>query len=220
MLHFFLLLPLLASACSGNPQKNTLEINSTEMNNDNTSNPVTGINSDTATFGGGCFWCIEAVFQQLNGVVSVASGYEGGEKADPTYEHVCSGATGHAEVVQVVFDPSIVTYAELLEVFWSVHDPTTLNRQGADIGTQYRSVIFYHNDAQKELALNYKKRLNEEGAFPDPVITEISPASGFYKAEAYHQNYYRDNENQPYCSFVIRPKLDKFSKVFRDKLKK
>ena len=151
--------------------------------------------------------------------MSVASGYEGGAMPDPTYEQVCSGRTGHAEVVQVVFDPAVVTYVELLEVFWSIHDPTTLNRQGADIGTQYRSVIFYHNDIQMELAVNYKNRLNEEGAFPDPVITEISPATTFYKAEKYHQNYYRDNENQPYCSIVIRPKLEKFSRVFKDKLK-
>lgn len=220
MLQFLLLLPMLAFACSGDPVTRISEIKSTDMNNEKTSGSVKGLLTDTATFGGGCFWCIEAVFQQMNGVLSVASGYEGGEKADPTYEQVCSGTTGHAEVVQVVFDPAVVTYAELLEVFWSVHDPTTLNRQGADIGTQYRSVIFYHNDAQKELAVNYRKRLNEEGAFSDPVITEISQASTFYKAEAYHQNYYRENENQPYCSFVIRPKLDKFSKVFRDKLKK
>ena len=220
LLQFLLVVPLLAAACSGNPGKNSLEINTNEMNNNNNSTPDMGINTDTATFGGGCFWCIEAVFQQLDGVVSVASGYEGGEKADPTYAQVCSGTTGHAEVVQVVFDPAIVTYAELLEVFWSVHDPTTLNRQGADIGTQYRSVIFYHNDIQRELAVDYKRRLNEEGAFSDPVITEISPATAFYKAEAYHQNYYLENENQPYCSFVIRPKLEKFSKVFKDKLKK
>jgi len=220
MIQSLLLLPMLAFACSGDPVKRTDEIKTDAMNNDSSSKSITGMTTDTATFGGGCFWCIEAVFQQLNGVLSVSSGYEGGEKADPTYEQVCSGTTGHAEVVQVVFDPALVTYTELLEVFWSVHDPTTPNRQGADIGTQYRSVIYYHNEAQHELADTYKKRLNEEGAFPDPVITEISPASDFYKAEAYHQNYYRDNENQPYCSFVIRPKLDKFSKVFRDKLKK
>lgn len=174
---------------------------------------------ETATFGAGCFWCVEAIFQQLNGVESVASGYSGGARENPTYEQVCSGATGHAEVIQVVFNPTVISYDELLEVFWGVHDPTTLNRQGADVGTQYRSVIFYSNEKQKERAEYYKKKLNDSKAFPSPVVTEIAPLKAFYKAENYHQDYYNANGNQPYCSLVIKPKLDKFQKVFREKLK-
>lgn len=184
----------------------------------------TGLNTDsahadTATFGAGCFWCVEAVFLELKGVNQVASGYMGGQRTNPTYEQVCSGATGHAEVIQLVYDPQVISYPELLEVFWSIHDPTTLNRQGADVGTQYRSVVFYHSDEQKELALEYKKKLDESGAFPAPIVTEISAATVFYKAEAYHQNYYNTNGNQPYCSLVIRPKVEKFRKVFGKKLR-
>lgn len=175
--------------------------------------------TDTATFGGGCFWCIEAIFQQVEGVVAVSSGYMGGKRENPTYEQVCSGATGHAEVVQVVYEPSKVSYIELLEMFWGVHDPTTLNRQGADVGTQYRSVIFYHSDSQRQLAEEYKQKLDASGAFNDPIVTEISPASKYYVAEKYHQNYFNDNAGQPYCSIVIRPKLEKFKKVFANKLK-
>lgn len=174
---------------------------------------------DTATFGGGCFWCVEAVYQQLKGVVSVASGYSGGQRENPSYEQVCSGATGHAEVVQIVFDPKVISFDELLEVFWTVHDPTTLNRQGADIGTQYRSVVFYNSEQQHLTAQMYKDKLNKEGAFPSPVVTEISPLTKFYKAEGYHQNYYNENENQPYCSLVIKPKIEKFQKVFKSKMK-
>ncbi|MBL7923122.1 MAG: peptide-methionine (S)-S-oxide reductase MsrA [Bacteroidia bacterium] len=175
---------------------------------------------DTAIFGAGCFWCVEAIFQQLKGVSEVASGYSGGKRENPTYEQVCSGATGHAEVIRVLYHPGIIGYDELLEVFWGVHDPTTLNRQGADVGTQYRSVIFYTTEEQRQLAESYKKKLNESGAFADPVVTEISPFSSFYKAENYHQNYYNENGSQPYCSLVIRPKLDKFKKVFGEKIKK
>lgn len=195
-------------------------LNDSKMTESNS--PINTINpgsTDTATFGGGCFWCIEAIFQQMNGVLSVASGYAGGRRENPTYEQVCSGATGHAEVVQVVYDPTLVSYKDLLEVFWSVHDPTTLNRQGADIGTQYRSVIFYHSDEQKALAENFKAKLDASKAFPDPIVTEISPIPVFYKAEKYHQNYFNENGNQPYCSVVIRPKIEKFKKVFGDKLK-
>ncbi|MFN8155181.1 MAG: peptide-methionine (S)-S-oxide reductase MsrA [Bacteroidia bacterium] len=181
--------------------------------------PDSMLNTDTATFGGGCFWCIEAIFQQMNGVIAVASGYSGGQREHPTYEQVCSGTTGHAEVVQVIYDPSKVSYPELLEVFWGVHDPTTLNRQGADVGTQYRSVIFYHNEMQHQLAEEYKQKLDKSGAFNDPIVTEISPAKPFYKAEKYHQNYYNKNGGQPYCSIVIRPKVEKFKKVFANKLK-
>jgi peptide-methionine (S)-S-oxide reductase len=176
--------------------------------------------TDTATFGAGCFWCVEAVFQNLEGVVSVASGYEGGKIKNPTYKEVCSGLTGHAEVLQVIYDPAKITFKELLEVFWGTHDPTTLNRQGADSGTQYRSVIFYHNEEQKMLSEKYKKELDASGAFDRPIVTEISPASTFYKAEDYHQNYYNENGSQPYCTFVIKPKVDKMKKVFGNKLKK
>lgn len=175
---------------------------------------------DTATFGEGCFWCTEAVFQRLEGVVSVESGYSGGTVPNPTYEQVCTGTTGHAEVTQVTYDPSRVSYDELLKVFWKTHDPTTLNRQGNDSGTQYRSVIFYRDTNQKELAEKYKKALDASGAWKDPIVTEISPFKAFYKAESYHQDYYNNNTSKPYCMFVIGPKLEKFEKVFKDKLKK
>jgi peptide-methionine (S)-S-oxide reductase len=172
-----------------------------------------------ATFGSGCFWCTEAIFERLNGVVKVESGYAGGTVKNPTYEEVCSGTTGHAEVTQITYDPKIITYDELLEVFWKTHDPTTLNRQGNDVGTQYRSVIFYHNEEQKELAENYKKELDKSGAWDNPIVTEISPVTNFYPAEGYHQDYYENNPNQGYCAFVIAPKVEKFEKVFKDKLK-
>jgi peptide-methionine (S)-S-oxide reductase len=172
-----------------------------------------------ATFGAGCFWCVEAVFQQLEGVISVVSGYEGGHVKKPTYKEVCSGLTGHAEVIQVTYDPGKVSFEQLLEVFWQTHDPTTLNRQGADTGTQYRSVVFYHNEEQKRLAEHYKEQLNASGAFDRPIVTEISPAATFYPAEDYHQNYFRLNPEQAYCRAVIRPKVEKFRKVFSDKLK-
>jgi peptide-methionine (S)-S-oxide reductase len=173
-----------------------------------------------ATFGNGCFWCTEAVFQQVDGVTKVESGYSGGKVKNPTYREVCSGLTGHAEVIQITYAPSKVSFAELLEIFWGTHDPTTLNRQGADEGTQYRSVIFYHSPEQKQLSEEYKKKLDASGAFNNPIVTEITPFSNFYKAEDYHQNYYNLNGTAPYCSFVIKPKLDKFKKVFADKLKK
>jgi len=173
-----------------------------------------------ATFGSGCFWCTEAVFERLNGVQKVVSGYAGGIVENPTYEQVCSGKTGHAEVTQITYDPKVITYDELLEVFWKTHDPTTLNRQGNDVGTQYRSVIFYHNDEQKRLAEKYKEELNKSGAWDKPIVTEISPFTNFYPAEKYHQNYYDNNPAQPYCSFVITPKVEKLEKVFKDKLKK
>ncbi len=174
---------------------------------------------EKATFGSGCFWCSEAVFQQLKGVHSVESGYSGGKLKNPTYEQVCSGLTGHAEVIQVAFDPKEISYDELLEVFWQTHDPTTLNQQGADIGTQYRSVIFYHNEKQRELAEHYKAQLEKEHAFRRPIVTEITAFEEFYPAEDYHQDYYEGHKGQPYCSAVIRPKVSKVKKVFRDKLK-
>lgn len=175
---------------------------------------------DTATFGAGCFWCVEAVFQNMGGVEKVVSGYSGGNIKNPSYKEVCKGITGHAEVCQIYYDPTKVTFGELLEVFWQTHDPTTLNRQGNDVGTQYRSAIFYHNAEQKELAEKYKKKLNESGAFENPIVTEITSYSNFYPAEDYHQNYYNENGEQPYCQFVVKPKVEKFKKVFKDKLKK
>lgn len=174
---------------------------------------------DTVTFGSGCFWCTEAIFLQLEGVESAISGYSGGQTKNPTYKEICTGQTGHAEVVQVVFNPSKISFSELLEAFWSSHDPTTLNRQGADVGTQYRSVIYYHNEEQKKLSEAFKTQLNTENAFGKPVVTEISPIDTFYIAEDYHQDYYALNGNAPYCRAVIAPKLDKFRKVFADKLK-
>lgn len=174
---------------------------------------------ETATFGAGCFWCVEAIFQRIKGVEDVKSGYMGGKIKNPTYREVCSGLTGHAEVIQLKYNPKVISYKELLEVFFQTHDPTTLNRQGADVGTQYRSVIFYHNETQKELAEQIKKELNNNNVFDKPVVTEISAATEFYVAEDYHQNYYNENSSQPYCSYVIQPKLEKLKKVFGDKLK-
>ncbi len=176
-------------------------------------------NQKIATFGAGCFWCVEAIFQQLDGVDTVISGYSGGKTLNPTYREICTGNTGHAEVCQIYYDPNKISFKELLEAFWQSHDPTTLNRQGHDIGTQYRSVIFYHDEQQKDLAEKYKKKLNEEKAWDQPVVTEISRFDKFYPAEDYHQNYYNLNENQPYCQHVIAPKLEKFKKAFEDKLK-
>jgi peptide-methionine (S)-S-oxide reductase len=174
---------------------------------------------DTATFGAGCFWCVEAVFQRLNGVEKVISGYSGGTKENPTYREVCTGKTGHAEACQILYDPKVITYPELLEVFWSTHDPTTLNKQGADVGTQYRSVIFYHNDEQKRLAEGYKAELTKEKIYKDPIVTEIVPFKKFYEAEDYHKNYYNENPEQAYCNLVIQPKVEKFEKIFKKKLK-
>ena len=177
-------------------------------------------NLEKATFGSGCFWCTEAVFERLNGVQKVVSGYAGGTVENPTYEEVCSGTTGHAEVTQITYDPKVITFDELLEVFWKIHDPTTLNRQGNDVGPQYRSVIFYHNDEQKKLAEKYKEELNKSGAWDKLIVTEISPLTNFFSAEGYHQDYYNNNPSQGYCAFVIAPKVEKFEKVFKDKLKK
>lgn len=175
---------------------------------------------EVATFGQGCFWCAEAIFKELDGVVKVESGYSGGTLSNPTYKEVCSGQTGHAEVVQITFDPSKISYDEMLEIFWKTHNPTTLNQQGNDVGTQYRSVIFYHNEEQKRLAEAYKKKLMDEKIWDAPIVTEISPYTKFYKAEDYHQNYYENNPNQAYCQYVIVPKLEKFEKIFKAKIKK
>lgn len=174
---------------------------------------------ELATFGGGCFWCTEAIFQRLRGIEKVVSGYAGGHVPNPTYQQVCAGNTGHAEAIQVGYDPSVVSFEDLLEIFWKTHDPTTLNRQGNDVGSQYRSAIFYHNEDQKRLAENYKKKLDEAKIWNDPIVTEITPFTNFYAAEAYHQNYYNDNPGQGYCSYIIRPKVEKLQKVFRERLK-
>ncbi|TKK68681.1 peptide-methionine (S)-S-oxide reductase MsrA [Ilyomonas limi] len=176
-------------------------------------------NTDTATFGNGCFWCSEAIFQRLDGVIKVVSGYSGGTVPNPSYEQVCTGTTGHAEVVNVIYDPSKLSYDELLSVFWKTHDPTTLNRQGNDVGTQYRSVIFYHNSEQKEKAEMYKAALDTSGAWSKPIVTAIEPLKNFYSAEDYHQNYFNNNTRAMYCQYVIRPKLEKFEKIFKDQLK-
>jgi peptide-methionine (S)-S-oxide reductase len=172
-----------------------------------------------ATFGAGCFWCTEAVFQQLKGVDTVVSGYSGGTVKNPSYRQVCSGTTGHAEAIQITYDPAVIWYEEQLVVFLQTHHPTTRNRQGKDVGTQYRSAIFYHNDEQKRLAELYKQKLDEEGVFAGPIVTEIVPFTEFFRAEAYHQNFFEDNPRQPYCQSIIRPKVEKMKKVFQDRLK-
>lgn len=174
---------------------------------------------DTATFGAGCFWCTEAMFESLRGVKSAVSGYSGGHVKNPSYKEVCTGTTGHAEVIRVCYNPDEISYAELLEAFFLSHDPTQLNRQGADVGTQYRSVIFFHDEEQGRLARENKERLNSSGAFPSPIVTEISPAPEFYPAEDYHQEYFANNPGQPYCAAVVGPKLEKFRKKFSDRLK-
>jgi peptide-methionine (S)-S-oxide reductase len=174
---------------------------------------------EMATFGNGCFWCTEAVFAQLNGVISVESGYSGGEMINPDYKSVCSGTTGHAECLQIKFNPDTISFTDLLEVFWKTHDPTTLNRQGGDVGTQYRSVIFYHNDIQKQEAEAYKFQLDQSGIYNNPIVTEISVAEIFYPAENYHQDYFANNGSNPYCQLVVRPKVEKFKKSFEHLIK-
>lgn len=198
-------------ACSQN--NTSAKINSTKM--------VTTMDhkKDTITLGAGCFWCVEAVFQDLKGVEKVTSGYSGGFIKNPSYKEVCQGTTGHAEVCQVIYDPDIITITDILQVFWSTHDPTTLNRQGNDIGTQYRSAIFYHNDEQKKAAEHYKEELNKSKAFDNPIVTEITAYTNFYPAENYHQEYFNLHGEEPYCQFVIQPKVEKFKKAFKDKLK-
>ncbi len=174
---------------------------------------------DTITLGAGCFWCVEAIFDDIKGVESVVSGYAGGTIKNPSYKEVCTGRTGHAEVCQLVYDAEVVSLAKLLEVFWQVHDPTTLNRQGGDVGTQYRSAIFYQNEEQKEVATKILNKLNEEQVFVNPIVTEITPIQSFYPAEDYHQDYFELNGDNPYCKAVVRPKLDKFKKTFSEILK-
>ncbi len=216
--HILLILSLLFSLSSCGNYEATLQ-NDTVFKKMSTTNNSTNKMIDTLTIGGGCFWCVEAQLQQLNGVISVISGYAGGVTKNPTYKEVCTGLTGHAEVIQVTFDNSIISLDEMLSAFWQAHDPTQLNRQGNDVGTQYRSVIFYRNEEQKKIAEDYKKKLNEEKVYDNPVVTEISALTTFYPGEEYHQNYYNQNTTQGYCLFVIAPKLEKFKKVFKDKLK-
>ncbi|MEN2415027.1 peptide-methionine (S)-S-oxide reductase MsrA [Flavobacterium mesophilum] len=177
-------------------------------------------NLETITLGGGCYWCVEAVYENLDGVKSVVSGFSGGTVPNPSYEEVCTGETGHAEVVQITYDKNVTDINEIFKVFFTVHDPTTLNRQGADVGTQYRSVIFYKNEEQKKAAQSIIAELNKAKVYNNPIVTKVEPFKVFYKAEDYHQNYYANNKNQPYCKMVIQPKIEKFEKVFKDKLKK
>jgi len=179
----------------------------------------TNMHTDTAIFGEGCFWCTEAFFQRLKGVISVTSGYGGGHVDNPTYEQVCDKTTGHVELAKIIYNPAEITYDELLEVFWKTHDPTTVDQQGADKGPQYRSVVFYMNDIQKQKAEHYKEELSKSGAWDKPVVTAIEPFKNFYPSENYHHDYYNNNPNQGYCRYVIQPKVEKFEKVFKDKLK-
>jgi peptide-methionine (S)-S-oxide reductase len=206
-----LLLPAFLQACGQISTTQTLMTTDHEpINNDN----------DTIILGAGCFWCVEAVFQELKGIIKVESGYTGGQTKNPTYKDICTGMTGHAEVARLTYDPKVVSMDEILEVFWQTHDPTTLNRQGADVGSQYRSAIYYINDDQKRTAEGYKAKLDVSGAFEKPIVTEITAFDGkFYIAEDYHQNYYSQNPEQGYCRMVIQPKVEKFRKVFQDKLK-
>ena len=187
-------------------------------NKEENNNPME--NHEFATFGGGCFWCTEAIFSELEGVINVESGYSGGESNNPTYKDICTGTTGHAEVIHITFNPEKVQFSELLDVFFATHNPTTLNRQGADVGTQYRSVVFYHNDNQKVATEKFIQALEKESVFDDKIVTEITKFDQFYKAEEYHQDYFNNNKSQGYCNAVINPKLQKFRKQFKDKLKK
>ncbi len=211
-----------AQATENQPQENTTTTGEDPQQGaaDKQSAGQKKVKMEKATFGAGCFWCVEAVFQELEGVHLVQSAYMGGHTDNPTYKQVCTGTTGHAEVVHLEYDPSVVSFDTLLAVFWKTHDPTTLNQQGADRGTQYRSAVFFHNDEQKEKAELYKKKLNEEKAFRSPVVTEITAASKLYVAEDYHQDYFKNNPNQGYCRALIPPKLEKMRKIFGDKLKK
>ncbi|AFK03079.1 Peptide methionine sulfoxide reductase msrA [Emticicia oligotrophica DSM 17448] len=219
MKNVFSLLGLILSVISVNAQTDKNKVNKMNQENVNSVNstfPKVGV----ATFGAGCFWCVEAMFQKLNGVEKVESGYMGGTVKNPTYKQVCTGETGHAEVIHITYNPNIVSYEELLEVFWKVHDPTTLNRQGADVGTQYRSVVFFHDENQQTIAEKLKKDLDSSGAFDAPIVTSIEPAGVFYIAEDYHQDYYNLlGGTNSYCQMVVKPKIEKFKKVFSDKIK-
>jgi len=181
---------------------------------------MSDVEYQTATLAGGCFWCLEALYEQLRGVEKVEPGYAGGTVANPTYEQVCTGSTGHAEAVQITFDPRVITFRQLLDVFFTIHDPTTLNRQGEDVGTQYRSAIFYHDEEQRTTAERTIQELDAAGMWDDPIVTEVTPFSGFYPAEDYHHEYYRHNSGQPYCRMVIAPKVAKFRQLYMARLKR
>ncbi len=213
----FLILPFVS--CGQNNVDISKSTSFNEMKQVKNDYPSNVNKSDTATFAAGCFWCVETQFLQLEGVSKVISGFTGGTVVNPDYEEVCTGRTGHAEACNIIYDPKKISYDELLAAFFVAHDPTQLNRQGNDVGTQYRSEIFYHNKDQKEKAEYYIKKLNEEKAYPTNIVTAVSPLKTFYIAENYHQNYYNNNKNQPYCKYVIQPKLEKFQKVFKDKIK-
>ena len=219
MKQFFFLLALLGAGCHSaqnvTPKKDST-MTTTFAAKDSSIATLSG-KTEIATLGGGCFWCVEAIYQDLKGVLKVESGYSGGHVDNPTYREVCSGLTGHAEVINITFDPAVISFKEILEVFFTVHDPTTLNRQGADTGTQYRSAIFYHSPEQKTVAEEVKQSM--QAIWDDPIVTEITEFDKFYKAEDYHQNYFKDNPNQPYCSIVIAPKVRKFRQHYQDKLK-
>ncbi|TAG02264.1 MAG: peptide-methionine (S)-S-oxide reductase [Cytophagia bacterium] len=202
---------LMLNACIAQTKKNNTKKNKNMNEN---------VKLELATFGAGCFWCVEAVFQRLEGVEKVESGYAGGKTERPTYKEICTGLTGHAEVCQISYNPQKISFEELLEVFWGTHDATTINQQGNDIGTQYRSAVFYHNQNQKNLAEAYKEKITKEKVFDAPVITEITAYNNYYPAEQYHQNYYNQNSSQGYCSYTIAPKIEKLKKVFKNKLKK
>ena len=208
---FIMIISICISACAQQSPKKDVGIG--KQTNNKT------MATEKITLGSGCFWCTEAIFQQLKGVVKVTSGYSGGHVVNPSYDQVCEKNTGHAEVCQLEYDPAIISIDEILEVFWQTHDPTTVDRQGNDVGPQYRSVVFYHNELQKERAEFLKQELNKSGAFDRPIVTTIEPFSTYYIAENYHQDYYNRNGNQPYCYFVIRPKMEKFVKVFKNKMK-
>jgi peptide-methionine (S)-S-oxide reductase len=213
MINTILAIGIMALFSSGQGKDFTELINSNDM-------LITEKNMrDVATFGAGCFWCVEAIFQDLNGVNEVVSGYSGGHVKNPTYAEVCTGNTGHAEVCQIYFNPGIISYRELLDVFWRTHDPTTLNRQGVDVGTQYRSVIFFHDEEQREQAEESKKEIERSGLYKNPVVTEITPFQHFYPADEYHQDYFNQNPNQPYCQFTIDPKVKKFRKQFKEMIR-
>lgn len=205
----YLLVWMLCIACSSQSQTQVAENKSMS----------TKANLEIATLGGGCFWCVEAVFQRIKGVESVVSGYTGGTKANPTYEDICTGKTGHAEVVQVYFDPSVISYEEILYVFFHTHDPTTLNKQGNDVGTQYRSAVFFADEKQKQAAEKVIQQVQTEGTWKNPIVTEVAALGTFYKAEEYHQNYYNNNSSQGYCVYVINPKVEKLKKDFKERLK-
>lgn len=220
ILSFFYSFILLISACTQEKKTDTARVN--QNSNKNMSTEIKNSlkpGHELATLGGGCFWCTEAVFNDMKGVDYAVSGYSGGAKDNPTYREVCYGNTGHAEVIQIAFDPAVLSYEDLLRVFFHVHDPTTLNKQGNDVGTQYRSVIFYHNEAQKVAAEKIIKEVSDEKLWDNKIVTEVSPLTKFFIAEDYHQEYFKLNGHAPYCQFVISPKLTKFRKEFKDKLK-